>query len=168
MKPRASSQETVAGLVERVTYHNADSGFCVLRAKARGHRLHFLGLLSDGGVHSHQDHLVALAKAGKTAPQILSTYYQGTTYDAVDDSGRFLNFLRPRGVVMQLGMGGDMNVPMQAITTKELDLRGSFRFHPEFATGIELMRRGLVDLLENPAWAQDEKLRDPLERSRRT
>ena len=36
-------------------------------AKARGHRLHFLGLLSDGGVHSHQDHLVALAKAAKDA-----------------------------------------------------------------------------------------------------
>ena len=28
----------MAGLVERVTYHNADNGFCVLRAKARGHR----------------------------------------------------------------------------------------------------------------------------------
>ena len=26
------------GLVERVTYHNAENGFCVLRAKARGHR----------------------------------------------------------------------------------------------------------------------------------
>jgi exodeoxyribonuclease V alpha subunit len=25
-------------LVERVTYHNAENGFCVLRAKARGHR----------------------------------------------------------------------------------------------------------------------------------
>ena len=24
--------------MERVTYHNADNGFCVLRAKARGHR----------------------------------------------------------------------------------------------------------------------------------
>ena len=29
-------------------------------AKARGHRLHFLGLVSDGGVHSHQNHLIAL------------------------------------------------------------------------------------------------------------
>ena len=28
----------LAGLVERVTYHNVDNGFCVLRAKARGHR----------------------------------------------------------------------------------------------------------------------------------
>ena len=32
-----STQEVLAGLVERVTYHNAESGFC-LRAKARGHR----------------------------------------------------------------------------------------------------------------------------------
>src|SRR6516164_7561879 len=36
-------------------------------AKANGHRLHFLGLLSDGCVHSHQDHLVALAKAAHDA-----------------------------------------------------------------------------------------------------
>ena len=35
--------------------------------KARGHRLHFLGLVSDGGVHSHQDHLIALAQAAKDA-----------------------------------------------------------------------------------------------------
>ena len=34
-------------------------------ARARGHRLHFLGLLSDGGVHSHQNHLIALTKAAK-------------------------------------------------------------------------------------------------------
>src|SRR5215213_3146727 len=32
-------------------------------AAARGHRLHFLGLLSDGGVHSHYEHLIALADA---------------------------------------------------------------------------------------------------------
>src|SRR5262245_23795612 len=41
MKPQpseTSSQEVLAGLVERVTYHNAENGFCVLRAKARGHR----------------------------------------------------------------------------------------------------------------------------------
>ena len=36
-------------------------------AKARGHRLHLLGLVSDGGVHSHQLHLVALAQAAKAA-----------------------------------------------------------------------------------------------------
>jgi hypothetical protein len=30
--------EALAGLVEQVTFHNAESGFCVLRVKARGHR----------------------------------------------------------------------------------------------------------------------------------
>lgn len=30
--------ETLAGLVERVTFHNPENGFCVLRLKARGHR----------------------------------------------------------------------------------------------------------------------------------
>ena len=34
---------------------------------ARGGRLHFLGLLSDGGVHSHHAHLIALANAAKAA-----------------------------------------------------------------------------------------------------
>ena len=34
-------------------------------AKAGGHRLHFLGLLSDGGVHSHLNHLIALTKVAK-------------------------------------------------------------------------------------------------------
>jgi exodeoxyribonuclease V alpha subunit len=28
----------LAGLVERVTYQNAENGFCVIRIKARGHR----------------------------------------------------------------------------------------------------------------------------------
>ena len=37
-QPKPSTQEVLAGLVERVTYHNAENGFCVLRAKARGHR----------------------------------------------------------------------------------------------------------------------------------
>ena len=34
---------------------------------ARGHRLHLLGLVSDGGVHSHYDHMIALANAAKAA-----------------------------------------------------------------------------------------------------
>lgn len=54
--------------------------------------------------------------------------------------------LRPRGIVLQLGLGGDMSVPMMAITSKELEIRGSFRFHAEFALGVELMRKGLVDV----------------------
>jgi exodeoxyribonuclease V alpha subunit len=38
MKPpeAPSTQEALAGLVERVTFHNEENGFCVLRTKARG------------------------------------------------------------------------------------------------------------------------------------
>jgi len=54
--------------------------------------------------------------------------------------------LRPGGVIIQLGLGGDMHVPVQSITAKELQLRGSFRFHEEFFIGVELMRKGLIDV----------------------
>ncbi|KAI9495058.1 2,3-bisphosphoglycerate-independent phosphoglycerate mutase [Zychaea mexicana] len=37
------------------------------RAKAGNGRLHFLGLISDGGVHSHINHLVSLLEAAKAA-----------------------------------------------------------------------------------------------------
>jgi predicted acyl esterase len=35
-QPEPPTQEVFAGLVERVTYHNAENGFCVVRAQARG------------------------------------------------------------------------------------------------------------------------------------
>lgn len=54
--------------------------------------------------------------------------------------------LAPRGTLVQLGMGGDMTIPMQAITAKEITLRGSFRFHPEFATAVEMMQKRLIDV----------------------
>ena len=33
------TQEALAGFVERVTFHRAENGFCVLRTKARGQKL---------------------------------------------------------------------------------------------------------------------------------
>src|SRR5258707_5852566 len=33
-----SSTEVLAGLIDRVTFHNSENGFCVLRVKARGQR----------------------------------------------------------------------------------------------------------------------------------
>jgi 2,3-bisphosphoglycerate-independent phosphoglycerate mutase len=54
-------QAIAAGELERNA--TAQSAF----ATARGHRLHLLGLVSDGGVHSHYDHLIALANAAHEA-----------------------------------------------------------------------------------------------------
>ncbi|MEM8802120.1 MAG: L-idonate 5-dehydrogenase [Pseudomonadota bacterium] len=54
--------------------------------------------------------------------------------------------MRPGGVIMQLGLGGDMTLPVQAMTAKELELRGSFRFHAEFFTAVEMMQTGRLDV----------------------
>src|ERR1700693_5347931 len=37
-QPQPMTQEVLAGPVERVTFHNEESGFCVLRIKGRRHR----------------------------------------------------------------------------------------------------------------------------------
>jgi len=54
--------------------------------------------------------------------------------------------MRPGGVIMQLGLGGDMTLPVQAMTAKELELRGSFRFHEEFFTAVEMMGNGRLNV----------------------
>lgn len=54
--------------------------------------------------------------------------------------------LRPGAIVMQLGLGGDMTLPMQAMTAKEIELRGSFRFHEEFSTAVQLMQSKRIDV----------------------
>ena len=41
--------------------------FQSMLAQAKGSRLHFIGLVSDGGVHSHQEQLIAMVKLAKAA-----------------------------------------------------------------------------------------------------
>lgn len=57
-----------------------------------------------------------------------------------------LDALRPRGVIVQVGLGGDMTLPLNTIVAKEFDLRGAFRFHEEFAIAVELLNKGLIDV----------------------
>ncbi len=54
--------------------------------------------------------------------------------------------IKPRGIIVQLGLGGNMNLPVQQITAKELQLRGSFRFHEEFFTGISWLQSKRLDV----------------------
>lgn len=55
--------------------------------------------------------------------------------------------IRPGGTIVQLGLGGDMKLPVQQMTVKELQLTGSFRFHEEFFTAVEWMKKKQVDVL---------------------
>lgn len=57
-----------------------------------------------------------------------------------------LGSLRPRGVIVQVGLGGTMALPINTIVAKEFDLRGAFRFHEEFATAVALLNKGLLDV----------------------
>lgn len=54
--------------------------------------------------------------------------------------------LRPGAVIVQIGMGGNFTIPMNVVVAKEFDLRGSFRFHEEFAWAASLIGSGRVDL----------------------
>ena len=54
--------------------------------------------------------------------------------------------MAPRGTILQLGLGGDMNVPIMPLIAKELELRGSFRFHEEFPIAVAMMQKGLIDV----------------------
>ena len=58
-----------------------------------------------------------------------------------------LECLKPRGVLVQLGLGGDILVPQNMIVAKEIEIRGSFRFHEEFALAVDLINRRRVDLM---------------------
>ena len=79
-----------------------------------------------------------------------------------------IEVVRPRGVIVQLGLGGDMTIPINLITAKELELRGTFRFHEEFALALEFMGKGLIDVKPLiTATAPLEKARDAFELGRR-
>ena len=57
-----------------------------------------------------------------------------------------IDVLKPRSVLMQLGLGGDVAIPQNLVVSKELEIRGSFRFHEEFALAVDLINHRRVDL----------------------
>lgn len=52
----------------------------------------------------------------------------------------------PRGVIVLVGLGGaESTLPLNAVVGKELELRGTFRFHEEFAVAVRFLNQGLID-----------------------
>ena len=56
-----------------------------------------------------------------------------------------LEVMRPRGVVVQLGLGGDVSIPQNLVVAKELSICGSFRFHAEFALAVRIINEARLD-----------------------
>jgi L-idonate 5-dehydrogenase len=58
-----------------------------------------------------------------------------------------LQAARPGATVVQLGLSnGDMSVAMNMVVAKEINLRGSFRFHEEFAAAVDVLATGKIDV----------------------
>jgi L-idonate 5-dehydrogenase len=57
-----------------------------------------------------------------------------------------LEVLRPRSVLIQLGLGGNISVPQNMIVSKEIEIRGSFRFNEEFGLAVDMINKRRVDL----------------------
>jgi L-idonate 5-dehydrogenase len=54
---------------------------------------------------------------------------------------------RPGAVIVQLGLGGaETAVPLNMVVAKELSLRGTFRFHEEFAWAVEAIATRRLDV----------------------
>jgi L-idonate 5-dehydrogenase len=57
-----------------------------------------------------------------------------------------LEVLRPRGILVQLGLGGDVSIPQNVVVAKEIEMRGTFRFHEEFGLAVDLINQRKVDV----------------------
>lgn len=54
--------------------------------------------------------------------------------------------VRPRGTIVQVGVTGNLNLPINAIVGKEISYKGTHRFHPEFEQAVDLIDRGVIDV----------------------
>lgn len=54
--------------------------------------------------------------------------------------------LRPRGTIVQVGVTGEVPVPINALVGKELRLVGTHRFHKEYAVAARLIKEGRINV----------------------
>ncbi|MFB9948337.1 L-idonate 5-dehydrogenase [Rhizobium puerariae] len=88
------------------------------------------------------------------SPEQLSAYSAGKGYFDVqfEASGNEravrsgLEALRPRSTLVQLGLGGDVSIPQNMVVAKEIEMKGTFRFHEEFGLAVDLINNRRVDL----------------------
>ncbi len=90
--------------IEDGSFHrNPELTAAVDAARANGGTLHLLGLLSDGGVHSHQAHLEAMVElaVARGAPRVLVHAFldgrDAPPYSALDYIGRLERFMQETG-----------------------------------------------------------------------
>lgn len=54
--------------------------------------------------------------------------------------------LRPRGTLVQIGIGAEMSIPANLLVGKEIRMLGAFRFDSEYALAARLLRDGKINV----------------------
>lgn len=54
--------------------------------------------------------------------------------------------VRPQGMILQVGVAGDLPIPINLVVAKEITFRGTHRFHAEYAEAVRLIDSGAVDV----------------------
>jgi L-idonate 5-dehydrogenase len=54
--------------------------------------------------------------------------------------------LQPKARMIQIGLGGEMTLPINRIVAKELELCGTFRFHEEFSEAVDFLASGVINV----------------------
>ena len=54
--------------------------------------------------------------------------------------------VRPRGTIVQVGISGGADLPVNALVGKEIRLVGSQRFHQEYSVAARLISEGRIDV----------------------
>jgi L-idonate 5-dehydrogenase len=57
-----------------------------------------------------------------------------------------LDVARPGAVIVQLGLGGAMQLPINTLVAKEIQMRGTFRFDMEFEWAVAFLASGAIDV----------------------
>ncbi len=57
-----------------------------------------------------------------------------------------IRVLRPQGTLVQVGSAGSVEVPFGRLIPREITIVGSFRFHEEFNTAVQLIDNGGIDV----------------------
>lgn len=96
---------------------------------------------------------IALNTASDTdalAPFKADKGYFDTVFEASGSAAALtgaLDVTRPTGTIVQLGLGGGpMTLPVNLLVAKEINLRGTFRFHEEFAWAVDFLAAGTIDV----------------------
>ena len=139
-------------------YEGATWKSLVANAKSSGGALHFIGLFSDGNVHSHIDHLKGMIEraAAEGLPRVrVHALLDGrdvpptSALDYIDPFEAFLDGFRARGLDYAIASGGGrMNITMDRYEANwdmvargwDVHVRGNGRLFPSARAAVETLR----------------------------